>query len=331
MKRPVQYWPLLVALIGVAGLVYGGWKFVQSPPRLAEDGADETPEEDFTNVATDPGEQWAEVKSQEIPEYLDFPGRVRTDGELPVRAPQGMRVPIVKIHHEMGDFVEKGEPMISFARERIEEAIAQAKESGDTDKVERFESYLAADPLRAPCDGRVATIWTDLGNVPYDEGIPLFTIVSADSFALDVSVPKDVAVRYASIDLEVETRIEGLAEPVMGVIVAHDATAPDAEAVVNESDHVRVTIALRSAPGIEKDMIGYARLPHGTKEIPLVPKPAVEWRGDVPVVRALEDGEILERTIRIARDTSGWRTFGDFYVVEYGVFAGQGVIVPASQ
>jgi hypothetical protein len=197
--------------------------------------------------------------------------------------------------------------------------------------VERFKSYLAADPLRAPMDARVSEIWVELGSVPLDNGIPLMTLVSVDNFAFDVSVPKDVAVQYALLGLEVETRIEGLPSPVMGVIAAHDAVAPDDPAAVTESDHTRVSIALESVDGLEKDMTGYALLPHGTKEIPLVPKRAVEWRGDVPVVRALEDGEILERTIRIARDSGGWRTHGAFYVVEYGVFAGQGVIVPAVQ
>ena len=256
---------------------------------------------------------------------------MRAFAETPVRAPQGMRVPVEKIHREQGDWVEKGDPLISFHREAIVKAIDEACFEGRTADLERFESYLASDPLRAPTSGRVGTIWAELGSVPYDEGIPMVTLIADDGFALDVAVPKDVVVRHVPLGLEVEARIESIAELVHGVVSGHDATGPDQPAEFVEGDSTRVTVALDSVDGVEVDMIGTVRLPHGTKEVPLLPKAAVEWRGDVPVVRAFEDGEILERTVRIARDERGWRVEGEFYAIEYGVFVGQGVVVPASQ
>ena len=54
----------------------------------------------------------------------------------------------------------------------------------------------------------------------------------------------------------------------------------------------------------------------------LVPKKAVEWRDDVPVVRVFEEGEILERTLRVDGEE------GDDYVVLYGVSVGESVVVP---
>ena len=46
------------------------------------------------------------------------------------------------------------------------------------------------------------------------------------------------------------------------------------------------------------------------------------WRDEVPVVRVFEDGEILERTVRIEGEEDGQ------YVVLYGVNVGESVVVP---
>jgi multidrug efflux pump subunit AcrA (membrane-fusion protein) len=325
MKVQKQMWPLMVALIGVAGFIYAGWRLASAPAPDPDDA-----EVSHAAVDPDPGTRWGLVEKREAPAYRPFPGRVRAQGDIPIRAPQGMRVSVVKIHHEMGEEVKKGEPLITFDKTRIEKAIAQAEAAGETEKVERFKMYLDNAVLVAPEDGIVATIWTRLGEVPYDKGIPLMDLASRSSFAIVAMLPQEVVGESVPIGLKVTATVEGVEEPFEALVTSHDQGGIDQVATPVEGDHVPVSFAIDGRAGLEEDMTAIVRIPHGTQEIVLVPRAAVEWRENVAVVRVAEDGEVLEKTIRVAQDETGaWRIEGAYYVIEYGVAPGQGVIIPA--
>ena len=325
MKFQKQMWPLMVALIGVGGFIYAGWRLASSPaPDEDED------ELSYTAVEPDAGTSWGVVEKREAPAYRPFPGRVHAQGDIPIRAPLGMRVSVVKIHHEQGAEVKKGEPLITFDKSRIEKALAQAKEADDTEKVERFKMYLDNYILYAPEDGIVATIWTNLGEVPYDKGIPLMDLASRSSFAIVAMLPPEVVGESVPIGLKATATVVGIEEPFEALVTSHDQGGVDEVPTPVEGDHVPVSFAIEGRAGLEQDMVAIVRIPHGTKEIVLVPRAAVEWREGVAIVRVAEDGEVLEKTIRVAQDESGeWRIEGAYYVIEYGVAPGQGVIIPS--
>src|SRR5262245_44261930 len=110
MKETARLWPIAFAALGVAGLVYAGFRWLQPYDGTVEDQAPER--------TTDPGpnEHFEPVRVRVVDESTTYAGKVHAEGSIPVRAPQGMRVPIVRIHHEPGDFVKRGDALVTFAR-----------------------------------------------------------------------------------------------------------------------------------------------------------------------------------------------------------------------
>lgn len=321
--------PVLVAVLGVGILGYGAWRLTSVDDVPEEEWVDSEEEYETPETEPGPGEHWEKVEAVEVDDWTAFPGEVRAEGSVEIRAPQGMRVPVTRIHREIGQFVKKGEPLITFHREAIVKAIAEAKARGDTADQARFEVYLEHDPLVAPNDGQVVNIHTNVGEVPFDVGIPLMTLTDAKRFSLVVSIPGELVTDSAPLGREMTVDFgapyEG-EEPlgqVKGTVTSHgeDARMGPSEAV--EGDHTLVVLGLEPKEGLVPGMIGQVRLPTGKKQILLVPKAAVIWRGDLAVVRAWEEEGIAERTIMTEGETRG-----DKLVVLYGVSAGQPVVVP---
>lgn len=320
-------WPILVALVGVAGFGYAGWKLWNVP--VASDDPDaEVP---YQSIDPDPGMRWGRVESREVPDYQSFPGRVQAHGEIEVRALPGQRLPVMKIHHEQGEQVAKDEPLITLGESSLRKDIEEAEKNGDTEKAERFRRYLDNLVITAPEDGIVSNIWTRLGDVPYDRGIPLMHLASLSSFAVVAPIPSEIMTASLPLGHEVDIRVEGFDTPFTGTVSRHGALGPEGQPIPSETDHIPVAFAMEGRAGLEQDMVAQVLVPHGTREIILVPRDAVEWREDVAVVRVAEDGEVLERTIKVAQDERGWRIENGHYVVEYGIAAGQGVLIPAAE
>jgi len=321
MRRLVQMWPVALGVVGIALLGLSAWRVMTAPPDADPEGTYEEPDEDDEPV-TDllVGEHFEHVRALDIDVYAEFKGRVRGEGTVDIRAPQGMRVAVLKIHHEAGEFVDKGEPLITLNGDEVRANIEKAREEGREDDVKRFTSYLDSEVLRAPVDGQVLEIYTDIGQVPFDQGIPLMTLADRSSWSFVVMLPEDVMRASAPIGAQLSIVLDADVGTVVGTVNSHgDTTTGKIEAI---GGYVNVILGLPEHEGVEQDLTGVVRVPTSKQAAALVPKRAVEWRGDVPIVRIWEDGAIQERTLRVDREE------GDDYVVLYGVGVDDRIVVP---
>lgn len=315
-------WPLFLALIGVAGLVYAGWKMTSDSEPVddynARDYDDVEPE-----IDPSPGEQWDTVSTIEVDDVEEFPGAVRAEGSLELRAPIGMRAPVLTIHKEVGEYVEKGDPVITFFIEKYEEARDKARADGDEAKAKEYEEYIAAEVLRAPADGQVMDIHTSEGEISYDVGKPMMTLTDRSGWSFLVSVPGHLVTDRVPLGAKVEVEFEEIGV-VKGTVTAHDNDPRQGPSAPSEGDRVLLIIGLEAAEGIQPFLSGVVRLPVGKKEVMLVPAAAVEWRGPVAVVRVWDQdmNGISEQTIQ----PQGEERDGKL-VVLYGVAPGQPIIV----
>jgi len=316
-RRIVRLWPLVLAIGGVGMLAFSAW-------RMAGQEVDEF--EAYDDVAVAPtieppaAHRFHEVAAHEVKVYEKFKGRVRGEGTVEIRAPKGMRVPVVKIHKEHGEFVDKGELLLTLSREQVDKAIVQAKAAGEAGKVARFESYLNFVELRAPMDAQVLEIHTDVGATPIDVGIPLMVLADRSSWSFVVMLPESVLQSSAALGTKLKIELEAGIGTVVGTVNSlGETTEGRVEAL---SGHVSVILGLDAHEGVEKDLVGIVSIATSVQTAALVPKGAVEWRGDIPFVRVAEGDELLERTLKIDGEVGGE------YVVLYGVNVGEFVVVP---
>ena len=322
-RRFVSWWPILLALAGIAMLAWTGLRLVTLPDRPSgEEDYDPDEDDDYDEPPADllVGEHFQVVRAKEVDVYQTFKGRVKGEGQHPIRAPKGMLVPVLVIHKEPGEFVEKGDPLITLAGEQVEKALEEARAAGDQEKIERFEMYLEHVVLRAPVDGQVLHIWCDPGHIPVDEGIPMMTLADRSSFTFVVMLPEDVLRSSAPMGAELEIELEDGLGTVQGTVTSLGETAEGRLPALG--GQVNVILGLAAHEGLEDGLAGEVRVPASRQVAGLVPKKAVEWRDGVAVVRVAEAGTILERTLRIDGEE------GDDYRVLYGVNVGESVVVP---
>ena len=319
-RKITTWWPLLLAVAGVGLLAWSGWRLVSAPPE--DPYADEIDDDEEPEPPRDllVGEHFDKVIAKEVDVLQEFRGRVRGEGTIEIRAPKGMLVPVVEIHHEHGDFVNEGDPLITLFGEQVEKALEEARAQGDEASVRRFESYLEHVVLRAPVDAQVLEIWCDQGQTPIDQGIPLMTLADRSSYSFVVMLPEDVLRTSAPMGTRLDIQLDDDLGTVKGTVNSLGDTTEGR--LPAPPGFVNVILGLDEHEGLEPDLAGMIRVPASKQIAGLVPKAAVEWRGDVPVVRVFEDGEILERTLRLDGEE------GDQYIVLYGVNVGESVVVP---
>ena len=317
-RRMTSYWPVGLAIAGIGMLGWSAWQMATTPAADPYADEEEELEEPPRDLLVD--EHFHKVAAKEINVYQEFKGRVHGEGTIEIRAPRGMRVPVVKIHHEHGDFVDAGEPLLTLAGEQVEKALEEARAARDEEKIARFEEYMKHVVLRAPVDAQVLEIWVDLGNTPVDEGIPMMTLADRSSFSFVVMLPEEVLRMSAAIGTKLDIQLADDLGVVVGTVNSHGKTTTgQVEAL---GGHVGVILGLEPHEGIEDNLAGAIRVPASKQQAALVPKKAVSWHEDVPTVRVFEDGEILERTLRIDGEE------GDSYIALYGVNVGESVVVP---
>jgi hypothetical protein len=164
-------------------------------------------------------------------------------------------------------------------------------------------------------DGQVFQIYTELGRVPVDEGIPLVWLVDRSSYKLRVQVPDAITSTVAHMGAKLTADLEGDLGTVTGVVAAFEP-APEGWTIL--------IIGLDPKEGVETDMKASLRVPTSKRELALVPKSAVQTRNGVKIVRVFEssDRTIGERTIQ----TEGEK--GDDWIVLAGVLPGESIVVP---
>lgn len=314
--------PLVVlGAVGLAAAVAGFLvvRTSMAPPADEDAPADVEPEADLG-----PGERFEKVGSITRDVFESFPGKVAAGGGTPVTVPPGMRVAVTEILKTEGDVVKKDDVLLRFNRDAILREIEKAEGAGRTDDAKRFREYLAYADLKAPCDGVVRDVWTELGRVPVDEGhTALVTIVDAAAFQFRVNVPEALLKTVGHLGARVSVDLEGSNGRAEGTVSVHEAAPPG---------WVGLVVALDPRQGYEADMLGTLRAPTSKQEVALVPKSAVRTRDGVKVVRVWEPGDgtaadrgVRERTIL----TDGEK--GDDWIVVAGVLPGESVVVRADR
>jgi len=311
VKSVARLWPLAVAGLGVAGLVFAGWRLTHvEKPEIDEELEPAAP-------VADPGpdEHYEAVRPHFVDEFTTYQGIVKAESPVIIRAPQGMRVPVVKIHHEPGTFVKKGDTLITLCKPQVDAAIEQAHKEGRVDDEKRFRGYLDSIELKAPCDGVVLSIDRELGDVPVDEGIGVVTMADKSSFRFVVNVPFDVQRAAMEISKKFAVELDDDKGTVQGTVVSYEA------AVGND---VPVVLALEPHEGIEARLAGGVKVASGRREAGLVPKTAIIKRGEATFVRVFdpESHGIGEKSVQLGAE------IGPDVVVLMGVYGGDSVVVP---
>jgi multidrug efflux pump subunit AcrA (membrane-fusion protein) len=313
VKSYTRLWPLGVAAVGLAGLVYAALQM-----RGGHETAEDTAAADAPPGEAGPNEHFEKVRRHLVDEFSTYRGKVKAGSAIDVRAPRGMRVPVVKIHHESGDFVKKGDLLVTLDRTQVDKAIAKAKAEGRTDDEKRFRGYLDFVEIRAPCDGVVDQIQRTLGEVPIDDGIGLMTLQNRDAYCFVVRVPLDVQQLSMPLATSFDVVLEGDLGTVKGTVIEFDKP---------EGTDVPVVLALEPHEGIEDQLNGTVRVASGRVEAGLLPKTAVVKRGDVPIVRVWDASarSVGERTVRLGEE------IGPDVVILAGAFEGDSVVVPGPE
>jgi len=312
VKNAVRLWPVAVAAVGIAGFIFAAFRWTHVDPASL-------PDEENVEPVTDlpANEHFEKVRVHPMDEKTKYVGAVRAGGRIPVRAPQGMRVAIVRVHHELGDFVKKGDVLFTFAREQIDKAIADAKSKGDTVSETRFRGYLDSVEIKAPCDGVVLSIYRTLGDVPMDDGIPLVELADKSSYRFVVQVPPAVQRLSMPLGSKFQVELQDNLGAVLGVVAEfEDARGGD----------VPVVLGLEPHEGIEDRLAGTVEVVSGRKEVGMVPKSAVTKRGDVSYVRVWDPDakSVMEKSVQLGD------AIGPDVVILAGVFVDESVVVPGS-
>lgn len=318
VKSYVRLWPLAIAAVGLAGIVYAVFRMQEGGPV-----ADDATEPDAPAGEAGPNEHFEKVRPHKVDEFSTYRGKVKAGGGVEIRAPQGMLVPIEKIHHEIGDFVKKGDVLITLNRTQIDSAITKAKAEGRSDDEKRFRGYLDFVQLKAPCDGVVDQVYRTLGEIPIDlnaqgQGIPLMTLQNKDAYRFIVRVPLDVQRTSMPLGTSYDVVLESDLGVVKGAVIEYQQP---------EGTDIPVVIALEPHEGIADELWGSVRVASGQAEVGLVPKSAVVKRGDVPIVRVWDAAtrSVGERTVKLGEE------IGPDVVILAGAYEGDSVIVPGPE
>lgn len=308
---------LVAAVAGLAFVAFWSVRDAFAPP--VDDDFDAASLEPTVDLAR--GERYERVRSLTRDEYETFGGKIVLSGSLPVRAPQGMRAPVIEIVHEEGTFVKKGDVLVRFSKEWILREIEKAKKDGRDDLVKIGESWLEHVEIRAEQDGVVTDIYTELGRVPVDVGIPLMYIADRTAFSLRVQVPSTLTKTVAHLGARLTVDLTANLGKTTGTVSGYEDAA---------EGWIVLLVALDPKEGYERDLDATVRVPASKAEVALVPKSAVTKRTDattnqsVNVVRVYEpsDKSIVERTILTDGDQ------GSDWIVTAGVGPGESIVVP---
>lgn len=312
VKSYVRLWPFLFAAIGVAGFAYAGWKWMH-PPGDGIDIGDAPPLEPVTDPG--PDEHFEKVRPFVMDETSEYVGEVKNEAPVILRAPRGMRVPITKVWHEQGDFVKKGDVLLSFHKPQIDEAIEKAHSEGRSDDEARFRGYLDYVEFKAPFDGVVLSVDRTTGEVPIDDGIGIITMADKSSYRFVVQVPGEVQ-RGA---MALGTKFDVVLQDNLGTVRGEVSQFLDPV----DTD-VPVVLALEPHEGVEQRLKGTVKVPTGKREAGLVPKKACFKEGDLSFVRVWDPDSksIGKKSVKLG-DAKG-----DDVVVLAGVFAGDSIVCP---
>lgn len=203
-------------------------------------------------------------------------------------------------------------------REHFDAAMAQAKEARAhvnqaAGMVNEIKTRLADTLLLAPFDGTVVKRHKQPGDMGLP-GIPVATLQNPHGLRLEVEVPAACAGAF-NIGMEVTVRIDTLNHTFRAPI---DEIIPEMDAQTHSQ---LVKIALPAIEGLKPGYFGWLKQACDQHAALLIPASAVQYLGQLEVVRVLSDGRQSMRHVRTGK------TFGDQVEVISGLHSGEIVMI----
>ncbi len=207
-------------------------------------------------------------------------------------------------------------------RENFDAVVARAKEaqaavSQANSAVAEIRTHLADALLVAPFDGTVVKRLKEPGDMGLP-GMPIVSLQTPQGLRLEADVPSTCAWRY-SIGMNVNVRIDTLGQTTSAQI---DEISPEVDPQTRTQ---LIKIALPAMAGLQPGYFGWLEQACDRHEALLIPAAAVQYIGQLEVVKVLSEGRLLMRHIRTGK------TFGDQVEVISGLHEGETVIAHPEQ
>jgi len=207
-------------------------------------------------------------------------------------------------------------------RENFDAVVARAKEaqaavSQANSAVAEIRTHLADALLVAPFGGTVVKRLKEPGDMGLP-GMPIVSLQTPQGLRLEADVPSTCAGRY-SIGMNVNVRIDTLGQTTSAQI---DEISPEIDPQTRTQ---LIKIALPAMAGLQPGYFGWLEQACDRHEALLIPAAAVQYIGQLEVVKVLSEGRQLMRHIRTGK------TFGDQVEVISGLHEGETVIAHPEQ
>lgn len=207
-------------------------------------------------------------------------------------------------------------------RESYDAAVALAKEAhARADQaagaLNEIRTRLADTLLRAPFDGIVIKRLKQPGDMGLP-GVPVVTLQIPHGLRLEVEVPAACAGEFSvgeAVTVRIDTLNQTFSAPVDEIIPEMDA----------QTHSQLIKVGLPAIEGLKPGHFGWLEQSCGQHVALLIPVSAVQYLGQLEVVRVLSDGRQSMRHIRTGK------TIGDRIEVISGLRAGEIVMTGSSQ
>ena len=270
------------------------------------------------------------VELTPTPNIVEVAGTVRARVTATIAAKNSATVREVSV--KAGDTVTAGQVLATLDDRAVRAEYDRAK--ADNERYRALQDKAAATPaeaqaaqmryrvaeaalsdcqLVAPFAGLVTGKSCDVGDLA-TPGKPLFTIEQPTDFRLEINVPERDATGVVA-GKPIGCVIEGTGEKCDGQV---DEVIPMADPVTRT---VLVKISLNCRQPLKSGMFGHAQLLSGERRVMLVPKSAVQERGQLTFVFIAESGRARMRLVRTGK------TDRDAVEILSGVQASERIIV----
>ncbi|GIW44724.1 MAG: acriflavin resistance protein [Candidatus Binatia bacterium] len=299
------------------------------------------------------------VVTREVPDVVEWPGSVRS--RLVANVAPRVLARVAGVHVHMGSSVRAGDPLVSLdarelgaKREQARAAVAAAEadaqlaaqeerrvralfeQSAATqrdldavvarsraaaaalqrarDALAEAEVALGETVLKAPFDGVVAARLADPGDLAVP-GQPLVIVHDPDTLHFEAAIGESCSAGLV-LGESLGVRLDQPAREILGRI---EEVSPQADSTTRT---VRVKLGLGATSDMRPGAFGVVRVTCGQHRAMLVPRTAVQRRGQLEFVYVRGEGGIRVRQVRTGK------VFGDAVEVISGISDGDRVVVP---
>jgi RND family efflux transporter MFP subunit len=236
-------------------------------------------------------ENGAEAGHREAQKALDAATQNRELTDITYRRYKKMYEEKAISRQEMDQF-ETQNRVARFEQERVQEMVGRAAAG-----LAEARIYRGFTRVTSPLQGVVTEKRIEAGSMAVP-GMPLLTVESAAAFQAEIAVDESLSGRF-KVGAPVFVSIEALNRQMTGKI-AEILPAIDP---LSRSFTAKVSV---SGPGLKTGLYAKVRIPKGTKQLLLAPRPAIVEKGQLTGVYAVDgQGIVTYRLVRTGREYDG--------------------------